>query len=708
MTVKAPLVGLLFTQGLLRSPNQHPCGQGHYGLQFLRALSSRLKQNPNIRLLADHPNTQKECLNQLNLTAGSGPLPWLPPEHWGQLDVLHSFEPSPLAWVRKRGRAPYKSLRLSGTLSHWDAPSLQASVLENFSENDLLFCASKSVQASVQRLWNLETARLQRRFGALSQLPQLPQLLLASPGVALNHAPFTSEDRLAARTTLRVAPDNILIVQAGRVDPARGFDPAALYRVVAEVQKRITPRLQIVDCCSFINETARQEADRAARDLGLTIKRAEIQHPEYLLRCLAAADLYAGLQLDLDMGFNNLHLQAMSAGVPCVLSDWGAHRHAVNDKHNGWLIPTNIPHRSALPAPLQEQTAPWCELISIDFDEAVQAIQTLSTNDHLRQTIAQSGQEWAQAHNWDAVLAQYQAHWQKQSQEHVVMPRPPAIDPIHPALSDLYRPFASLMLNQRSKFWPLLGVGEGSLRAQATLLLADKAPLQQTLPKEQQAATLKDNTQLLQWLRSRHGEGGNAQAAAAAVGRSDGQRLSDMSRLSRLGMARTSAQANHDLLRPLKVLHAGIKPHQQNALQQLTSDGRILMEKQSMPLADELQRAQNHATHVCWLGASTVVRDYWLYERLQEAFTEYAIVLPADITPNQLPSPELETLPWLAIRHDALHWFVHHFEPPTHKQKKSKKNANPWLKLFHESLLAKSPGRIGSWPIDIMMVKETP
>lgn len=704
MTAKAPLVGLLFTQGVLNSPHQHPCGQGHYGLQFLRALSSRLNQHPNIRLLADHPNTQKQCLSQLELPAGSMALPWLPSKQWGQLDVVHTFEPSPLPWVRKRGRAPFETLRLSATLSHWDAPSLQASVLENFSADDILFCASHAAQNSVQSLWQLETARLERRLGSLTKLPQLPQLLTASPGIALNHTPFTRADRLAARTTLKVDPTDILIAQAGRIDSAQGFDPTVLYRVVAEVQKRIPQRLQIIDCCSFVNDAARQAADRAARDLGLNIKRAEIHRPEYLLRCLAAADLYAGLQLNLDMGFNNLHLQAMTAGVACVLSDWGVHRHAIHTPQEGWLIPTAIPHRTALPPALHEQSAPWCELSSIDFEEAVQAIQTLSTNENLRHAMAQRGQERAQEHSWDHVLQDYQTCWQRQHQQLRPTPRPPRIDPAHRALSDIYRPFATRMLDQRSDFWPRWETGQGALRAQATRLLADKAPLHHTLSKEQQTDILKDNTQLLQWLRPLTRTGGSAQTAAQAIGRSAAQRLTDLTRLSRLGMARTQAQAASDLKRPLQLLLADIQPHQQNMHQQLGSDGRILIDRHNSSLLEGLRKAKTSAVHACWLGSHTVVRDYWLYERLQDAFAEYAIVLPAGITSSQLPPPTLETLPWLAVRHDALAWLIQHLSPANLKNS----SVNPLLNLLQDSELVGKPGRIGSWPIDMMIVKELP
>lgn len=706
MTTKPPLVGLLITQGLLRSPHQHPCGQGHYGVQFLKALSNRLDQHPNIRLLADHPNTQKECMSLLERPVGSTPWPWLASEQWGQLDILHSFEPSPLPWVRKRGRSPFDALQLSGTLSHWDATELQAMVLENFRSEDVLFCASDAAKASVKRLWQHEIMRLQRRLGPLATAPQLPQLLRASAGIALQHEPFTEADRLAARTTLRVAPKDLLIVQAGRADPARGFDPTVLYRVVAEVQKRITRRLQILDCCSFVNDGARQATDRVARDLGLTIKRAEIQRPEYLMRCLAAADLYAGLQMDLDMGFTNLHLQAMSAGLACVLSDWAAHRHAISNGQDGSLVATTIAHRSALPAPLQAQTAPWCELTSIDFEQAVLAIQTLCTADDLRQNLAQRAREKSQEHHWDRVLQHYQTCWEKQHQQRQPIPRAPRLDPAHPALSDLYRPFASRMFDQSSNFWPLLGTGEGGLSSQATRLLTDKAPPPRVLPKEQQTAILKDNTQLLQWLRSRNVTGGHAQAAAQTIGRTAGQRLADLARLAKLGMVRTQAQSKRDLMRPLQLLHADIQPHQQVALQQLSFDGRIILNKEPETVLEGLRRGQDRAAHICWLGAHAVVRDYWLYERLQEAFAQFAVVLPQDINRSQLPAPELEQLPWLAIRHDALPWFLENFVPPVKKRWKTR--ANPWLKLFNESQRADSPGRMGTWTIDISTVKETP
>jgi glycosyltransferase involved in cell wall biosynthesis len=699
MTAQAPLVGLLYTQGMLRQAQQHPCGLGPYGIQFLQALAKHPDQCPNIRLIADHPDTQRQCVDQLNLSPQRPSLPWMDLAQSSGLDILHSFEPSPLNWVQQRGRAPHRSLILSSTLDQWHAASMQTYVLENFNTHDLLFCASHAAAASVKRLWKLETAKLQRRFGALRQAPRLPQIQAISAGLPLNPAPFTDTDRIAARTTLKIGSDDIVIVQAGRVDAAQGFDPTVLYRVVAEVQKRIATRVQIVDCCSFSDDSAKQAADRTARDLGLLIRRADINRPDYLLRCLAAADIYAGLQLSLHMGFDNLHLQAMDAGLACVLSDWGAHRDDLATHQSGFLVPTYITHKSSLPTRLQNHAASWSELACVDFEQAVAAIETLCTDSSLRQSMGQHAQKQARdTHHWKSVLARYQACWAQQHQKLQHNQRPAKSgDPAQAALSDLYRPFASGMLTPVSRFKAQLGVGEGHLKTRISHLVTHKAPMHHTLPKEQQAAIYKDSQSMVQWLDAQAPMGATASEAAQAIGRSPGQRLADLARLTRLGLATSEPQDSRNLKRPLTLMHDKTAT---DWLQRLESDRRIRCAGHSGQIRDELMAAHAKGSHFLWLAPQMQTQDYWLYERLQDAFAQYAIVVPASPDFDQRPPAEPSNLPWLAVRHDAIEWLLQGFADSKPDALQAT-NVNPWAGWLQVSKIEAAGKSIGHWPIDI-------
>ena len=704
MTVKAPLVGLLFTQDMLRQSQQHPCGLGPYGIQFLQALMDHPDQLTNIRLIADHPETQRQCASKLNLSPQRPPLPGMGLDRCNELDILHSFEPSPLNWVQQRGLAAHRALILSSTLDHWHAAAMQSYVLGNFHTHDLLFCASQAAAESVKRLWKLETAKLQRRFGALQHLPRLPHIQAISAGLPLNPAPFNDADRIAARTTLKIAPGDIVIVQAGRVDPAHGFDPTVLYRVVAEVQKRITGRVQIVDCCSFSDEPAKQAADRAARDLGLLIRRSDINRPEFFLRCLAAADIYAGLQLNLHMGFDNLHLQAMAAGLACVLSDWGAHRDDLAAPQSGFLVPTRITHKSALPTSLQNHAPSWSELACIDFDQAVEAFASLCTHSSLRSTLGQHAQTHAgDTHHWTSVLARYQAGWAHQYKNKQPNQRPAKSgDPAQAALSDIYRPFASDMLTPLSRVHARLGVGEGHLKTRVSHLLTNKAPLHHTLPKAQQADIYKDTHSLVQWLDAQAHLGASATETAKAHGRSPGQRLADLARLTRLGLARSKPQDPSKHQRPLVLVH-----HTPAAdwLKRLASDPRLHGIVHSGNMLDDMMEAYAKGSHFFWFGPKIQTQDYWLYERLQDAFACYAIVLPTPLKPDHLPQPELSTLPWFAVRHDAIEWLHKAFAHSKSNVWKFKEK-NPWASFLHNSKLDPASRSIGHWPIDIAHSEE--
>jgi hypothetical protein len=91
---------------------------------------------------------------------------------------------------------------------------------------------------------------------------------------------------------------------------------------------------------------------------------------------------------------------------------------------------------------------------------------------------------------------------------------------------------------------------------------------------------------------------------------------------------------------------------------------------------------------------------------LQDAFVQYAVVIPTPIKVDHIPQPELSSLPWLAVRHDAIEWFHQSFANSKPKFWKIIKN-NPWASLLKNSKTDPLGKPIGHWPIDIAHSKES-
>lgn len=219
---------------------------------------------------------------------------------------------------------------------------------------DALVCPSRAVRDGVRAILERQAEYLAARLGATRfDLPQLP---LIPPGVHAGAFRAGDERRRAARKRFGLAPDDVAVLHVGACAQQmlaalecadkggravrllacnaagdRNADPGAAQALMAAAAL-LAPSIRV----TVVDERTGDDADTA--DTADTAGVADIW---------AAADIFTSLDDDVGEGVETTVLEAMAAGLPCVVSDWGGHRDAVRDGVDGYRIPTLMPGAGA-------------------------------------------------------------------------------------------------------------------------------------------------------------------------------------------------------------------------------------------------------------------------------------------------------------------------------------------------------------------------
>lgn len=160
------------------------------------------------------------------------------------------------------------------------------------------------------------------------------------------------EARARARTELGIAPDEVLVVSVGVLNPQKGHESlAAAMRIV----RRSSPlaRLRIFGAAS----PAHPQHGRMVAELARSADGADavIDPVGRVAELLQAADIFALASVARSEGMPTAILEAMAAGKPIVATDVAAVSELVDDGRTGSLVPPGAVHDLA--AALQRQLA---------------------------------------------------------------------------------------------------------------------------------------------------------------------------------------------------------------------------------------------------------------------------------------------------------------------------------------------------------------
>ena len=316
---------------------------------------------------------------------------------------------------------------------------------------DAVICTSTAVKDNVQRLLQAQVDHLQARLGI--QRLVLPQLPIIPLGIHTADFAFTKAQRAAARKSLGVPADTLVVLFMGRLSFHAKAHPLAMYQALQAAAQRTGKQVVLVECGWHANDfiaTAYADAARHAcpdvRVATLDGRKAEDRQTAW-----AGADVFCSLSDNIQETFGIVPIEAMAAGLPVVVSDWDGYKDTVRHEVDGFRIPTVMPQAGlagdlALRHALEVDTYDMycghtCSLVAVDVAATAEAFVRLFESPALRRQMGEAGRQRArEVYDWAAIIPQYESLWTQladlrrqggaalQPQAH---PWPARMDPFH-------------------------------------------------------------------------------------------------------------------------------------------------------------------------------------------------------------------------------------------------------------------------------------
>jgi starch synthase len=406
----------------------------------------------------------KDALRRLGYRGGLERIAAGHPQHIERFGTL--FEATPdlarLAW-RRLGLAGAGERRYSlcgivqATAKHTDMSAIADSLAAPLRSWDALICPSRVARDSVRAILERQAAYLGARFGATRfELPQLP---LIAPGVHSRDFDFDEARRRHARAHFGIGADDVAFLHAGRLSFHGDAHPQQML-VALERAAKAGRAVHLLLCGRFDDAAAEQGLREAAAVLAPSIKLTMIDaragdRAKGSADTWAAADVFIAMADSVQDCAAPLVLQAMAAGLPCVVSDWGAYRDAVRDGVDGYLVPTVMPGPGAGLDLAQryddgvDSYDQYCghtsHAVAVDGALLAQVVERLSASAELRRELGGNARRRAQReHDWAIVLGRYRQLWSELDERRRADPvLVPALPPAAPDRLDPFALFAS-------------------------------------------------------------------------------------------------------------------------------------------------------------------------------------------------------------------------------------------------------------------------
>ncbi|MGE4553441.1 MAG: glycosyltransferase family 4 protein [Desulfovibrionaceae bacterium] len=392
--------------------------------------------------------------------------------------------------------APIHSLSYA-TYAHDFLPHLWAGV----TPRDAIVATSRAGAEAVERFF----AGLRAGYGldetgfpgpALRRIP-----LGVDPGEL---TPAGPDERRAARAELGIDPEALVVLVFGRIAHYSKMDILPLLRAFQRVlghgegqdeggELRGRVHLLLAGWADH-GDTFPQSLTDMARNIGLSAGLVARPETERKRRCYQAADLFVSIADNPQETFGLTLLEAQSAGLPVIASDYDGYRDLVDPGVTGLLVPTL--------GPGPEGTADVDELAPLLFDnqyhlllaqrtavevpalaEALTALLAGPDAAARRAAMGAAGRERVLAnYTWAGVVAQYVALWEELSALPADPPRN-AAHPLHVAYGRTFAHYATRTLTpetrlavgalgaafQRGRDFPLIYPGVAHLVDEAAL-----------------------------------------------------------------------------------------------------------------------------------------------------------------------------------------------------------------------------------------------
>ncbi len=369
-----------------------------------------------------------ECERQLRQFGYAGAVEWVAggrPQRLERFGTL--YHPAPgierLAWRRLGlGERRYSLCGITHTTASHAVMSTIANLpVAPLRSWDAVICTSRVVRDSVRVVLEQQADYLRARLGAQRfELPQLPMIPL---GVHCRDFDGLAARRGGARERFGIGADDVAFLVLGRLSFHTKAHPQQMFSALERAEKG-GRQVHLVLCGWFaddaIEKAFREAAAALCPSVWLTVVDGRV--PDRQLDAWAAADIFTSLPDNVQETFNLAPIEAMAAGLPCVVSDWNGYRDTVRDGVDGYRIPTVMPGAGAGLDLAQryddgvDSYDMYCghtsQAVALDGAQLTQAYARLINDAGLRRELGGNARSRAlREYDWPVVFARYRALW---------------------------------------------------------------------------------------------------------------------------------------------------------------------------------------------------------------------------------------------------------------------------------------------------------
>ena len=286
---------------------------------------------------------------------------------------------------------------------------------------DALICTSSSARRAVQNILEDTAEQLRGRLGATRfAFPQLPVIPL---GVHTGDFAFGEDTKATARQQLGISGEEIAVLFAGRLIVHGKAHPLPMFLALEKAARGFPVVLILAGKAprEDILQVFREEARLFCPSVRLVV--VDGGDFERYRSAWAAADIFTSLSDNFQETFGITPIEAMSAGLPSVVSDWNGYREGVRDGVDGFRIPTLTlaPGRGGDLADRYDAgidnfdyfSGHTSQFVAVNVELAAEAYRKLISDPALRRQMGNEAQQRARAEfDWSVIFQRYQALWE--------------------------------------------------------------------------------------------------------------------------------------------------------------------------------------------------------------------------------------------------------------------------------------------------------
>ena len=305
------------------------------------------------------------------------------------------------------------SARAMDSVASWLTASIQSW--------DAIICTSPAVKKNVEVILENELGRLKKRLGITKHaLPQLPVIPL---GIRTEQFDFSETQKATARRALQLNAGSIVVLYVGRLSFHAKAHPLAMYQALEIAAGKTGKEIVLIECGWFANDYARKAFEDAATKTCPSVKviRLDGRDSDSRLQAWASADIFCSLADNIQETFGITPIEAMAAGLACVVTDWDGYKDSVG-RDCGFRVPTSLP-TSGLGQDLATRHAigidnydfycgHTCLFAGVDIEIAANCFIDLVDNRDLRERMGAAGKRRAKSlYDWSVIIPQYEDLW---------------------------------------------------------------------------------------------------------------------------------------------------------------------------------------------------------------------------------------------------------------------------------------------------------